>query len=433
MKPPALLRTPIVAACVVTVLLFASPSIVAQPASEQHAEHVPPVILESVELKVPDADGLALGDLTGNGKIDILTSEGRNGNTAWFEQGRTWTEWTRHHIASIEQPPDESEIEGNALGDVDGDGHLEAISLNQPNGEILLHQRGEDAREEWRSAIIQVGRPLLQDALVTDIDGDGQSDLVYTWEGRQEGQGGVHWLKFVGDDPMNANHWRDHVMTTHESAWWLALRRIDISGNGAAVDIVFTARHLSSRNPGSRPGLFWMEPPEDVTEPWTVHAIDETLPHPLHVDLGDLSGDGHGRDLVVGGFDTDTIYWYEFSNDWQRHELEVPEIDGIQPNRVWNVKTVRLGGEREAIFAAVNAEFYGQDNPDREEGGAWLLYEHVNGKFQPYVLRKIDYRHPTDDRILLFDVTGDGQAELFLPDSGVDVDRLHIWRLGRDW
>lgn len=100
---------------------------------------IPPVVLEFVELSVPDADGLALGDLTGNGKIDILISEGRNGNTAWFEQGRTWTEWTRHHIASIEQPPGESEIEGNALGDVDGGGRLEAISLNQPKGEIFLH------------------------------------------------------------------------------------------------------------------------------------------------------------------------------------------------------------------------------------------------------------------------------------------------------
>lgn len=67
------------------------------------------------------------------------------------------------------------------------------------------------------------------------------------------------------------------------------------------------------------------------------------------------------------------------------------------------------------------------------EAGAWLFYEYVDGQFQPAILRTIDYHHPTDDRIMLHDVTGDGQAELMMPDSGTDVNRLHILRLGRDW
>lgn len=378
-----------------------------------------PVIAEAVSLPCRDADGIALADLTGNGKVDVIASEGRHGVTFWLEQGDRWDEWTRHDIHTIETDP--NEIEGNAVDDFNGDGRLEAVSLDQPNGEIYIHQYEDDPRGTWRSAVIQTDRPLLQEALVADIDGDGRPELVYTWEGREEGQGGVHWLKLSGDDPLNPAHWQEHVMTQHESAWWLAPQRADLSGDGEAVDIVFTARHHTRRNPGSRPGLFWMQPGEDVTEPWTVHTIDDELPHPLHVDFGDFSGEGHGLDLVVGGFETEIIYWYAFSDGWERHELAVPEVSGVQPDRVWNVKAVPMGGEREAILSPVA----------RGQTSALLLWEFADGRYEPHVLKRMDYGHPMEDRIMLHDVTGDGAVEAFVPDSGPGVDRLHIFRFGR--
>lgn len=385
--------------------------------------YYPPVILESIELPVRNADGIALGDITGDGKIDILTSEGDTGTTKWFEQGDSWRDWTEYHIHTIDSPP--REIEGNALGDFDGDGRLEAISFDQPKGDIYLHKYLGDPRGSWQTVVIQTNRPLLQDALVTNIDDDGRPDLVYTWEGRSEDEGGVHWLKLTGDDSLNPEHWEDYIMTTHESAWWLGPRRADISGNGAATDIVFTARHLVNRNPGSKPGLFWLEPHADVTANWTVHTIDTTIPHPLHVDMGDLSGEGHGMDLVVSGFDTDTIYWYEFSENWKRHELKVPVVNGFEPNRVWNVKTMRLGGPREGIISPVV-----EQGPNQ---GALLYYEFVDGRFEPFILRELDYTHPMDDKIMLYDLTGDGQTEILIPDSGPNIHVLHILRIGRNW
>lgn len=379
------------------------------------------MISESIELPVRDADGIALGDITGNGKIDILTSEGDYGRVLWFEQGKTWKEWTMHHIYTIENLP--NEIEGNALGDFNGDGWYEAISLGQDKGDIFLHKHAGDPRGEWQTSVIQADRQLLQDAMITDIDGDGRPDIVYTWEGRKKGLGGVHWLKLVGEDPLKPNHWRDYTMSQHESAWWLAPRRADFSGNGKAEDIVFTARRLLKRNPGAKPGLFWMEPAEDVTGIWKVHPIDETIPHPLHVDMGDLSGEGHGLDLVVGGFDTRLIYWYEYSKGWKRHELKIPAVNDVDPDLVWNVKTIRLGSGRESIIAPVTKRGTNR--------GALLFYDYTAGLFQPVNLRNINYNHPMDDRIVLFDITGDGQAELFIPDSGPHIDLLHILLLRR--
>ena len=383
--------------------------------------YVPPVIVESVALPVRDADGIALGDLTGNGKIDILTSEGKHGTVIWFEQGNHWREWKKHHIYTIGR--ERKEIEGNALGDLVSDGRLEALSLDQPNGDIYLHKHSGNPRGHWETAIIRSGRPLLQDVMINDVDGDGRQDIVYTWQGRNAGEGGVHWLKLTGDNPLDAAHWTDYVMATHESAWWLVPKRLDLSGNGEATDIVFTARDTERRNPASKPGLFWLEPNTDVSRPWKKHTIDTLLPHPKQVDAGDLSGRGHGKDLVVATI-SESIYWYEFSKNWKRHEITMPVIGGSRPNRIWNVTIMRLGGQREGIIAPV------LNRSDRR--GALLFFEFLDGRFEPTVLRNIDYGHPMDDRMVLHDVTGDGQAEIFVPDSGISVDLLHIIRLGRN-
>lgn len=291
------------------IILIINVPMIAKTGQNRTLPYLKPYIVESVELPVRDADGIAIGDITRNGKIDILTSEGGAGTTIWFEQGETWRDWTKHHIHTI---TGNNEIEGNALADFNGDGWYEAISLDQNNGNIYLHKHHGDPRGSWSSAVIRSGRPLVQYAMVTDIDSDGRPDLVYTWEGRSKGQGGVHWLKLTGNDPLNPEHWRDHVMVTHESAWWMVPQRVDLSGNGRADDIVFSARHTTSRNPASRPGVFWLEPASDVTQPWIHHVIDETLPHPVQVDMGDLSGEGHGLDLAVGTI-SDKIYWFEYS------------------------------------------------------------------------------------------------------------------------
>jgi hypothetical protein len=408
----------------VLLLFFPTQYITGQTAHD-HLDYMIPSILETVELNVKNADGIALADINGNGKVDILTSEGSFGTVLWFEQGNSWKDWTKHFIYQIDES---AEIEGNALGDFNGDGWYEAVSLDQPNGNIYLHKHSGDPRSEWQTVIIQGNRPYLQDAMITDIDGDGRSDLLYTWEGDAKGRGGINWLKLTGVNPLDADKWEDHVIVTHESAWWLAPRRIDISGNGDPTDIIFTARHMPNRNQGSKPGLFWLEPTSDVTEIWKVHTIDTTLSHPLQVDLGDLSGEGHGWDLVVASI-SDMIYWYEFNADWKRHVLEVPVINGQQPDRVWNIKTVSLNGGRDGILAPVIRQEARQ--------GALIFYDFVYDRYRPIILRDIKYAHPMDDRMLLHDVTGDGKYEIFIPDSGIiqgsnsNVNLLHIMRMGK--
>ncbi len=376
-------------------------------------------IARQLGLECGDCDGVAIGDINRNGKADLLASNGKGGTTFWFEQGETPWQWTRHTIFTLPDRP--REIEGNDLGDFNGDGRLEAVSFDQPNGKIYLHKAKADPRGEWQTVLLLADRPYVQASLATDVDGDGRDDLIYTWEGDGPGRGGVHWLKLTGTDVLDPAHWTEYVMVTHESAWWVPDRRVDLNGNGRATDLVFTARALRSRNAGAKPGLFWLEEPADVTGPWKRHTIDGNLAHPTHTDLGDFSGEGHGNDVVVGGPESKVVAWYQFSDGWRRHEIPLPEIaPGVQANHLWNVRAVPYGGPRDAILTPAN----------RGNRGALLLFEFVDGAYRPNRLLPIDYGHPMDDRIVLWDLDGDGQAEAIIPDSGPGVNRLWILKLG---
>ncbi len=394
-----------------TLLIATALSGIGAPASFQVA------IDEIIELPCKDCDGVALGDINNNGKLDILASSGDYGDVFWFEQGDAYTQWTKRPIYSM--PPFSGEFEGNDLADFDGDGLLEAVSLDQPNGNILLHKQRDLENDVWETVVLQPDRPYVQASMITDYTGDGRLDMIYTWEGDAPGRGGVHLLQFVGDDVTDPEHWRDHVLMLHESAWWLARERKDWTGNGSATDIVYTARNILSRNAGARPGLFLLEVDNDAFFAPTRHVIDTDIPHPLHVDFGDISGEGHGKDLVIGGFDTRILYWYAWADAWERHEIVLPEVSGATPRRIWNVKTLPLPGNRDALLMPIT-------NTNK---GALLCYEYVDGAYRPNTLMELNYRHPIDDRIILHDLSGNGIPEAIMPDSGVDADGDGLDRL----
>jgi hypothetical protein len=131
---------------------------------------------------------VALGDVDGDGDLDALVANGSHEpNTVWLNDG-TGT------FSDSGQRLGNAVSEALALGDVDGDGDLDAFvgnALNQPN-KVWLNNGAGIFADSGQS----LGMSYSTSVALGDVDGDGDLDaFVGNWEeSPSEGQPNEVWL-----------------------------------------------------------------------------------------------------------------------------------------------------------------------------------------------------------------------------------------------
>ena len=152
---------------------------------------------------------VAFLDANGDGRLDILTQETFS-KLVWLEQPEEpSTPWQIHPIGTIF--PDHGV--GVAVGDLNGDGHLDLligsysrgprdedgpeITRNHPVGRLAWFQNPGSATGEWlRHDISRRKRGMYDQLILLDMDGDGDLDFTGT-RGNSERFDGVFWLEQV--------------------------------------------------------------------------------------------------------------------------------------------------------------------------------------------------------------------------------------------
>jgi hypothetical protein len=265
-------------------------------------EGVEPILFETSPdiLGEGPIESLALGDLDGDGILDLVTGD-PSGGRVWINDATGAFADTGQTLAG-DLPGAPSSL---ALGDLDGDGDLDLVEAFFARGVANLTKGApdlvfiNDGSGQFVDSGQRLGADLTRSIALGDVDGDSDLDLV-------SGENGPNRLRFndgFGGFPTVTQSLGDFLTSA------VALGDVDsdgdldvVEGNSGEVFLQGLLTH--------EPNRVWFR--YDRPLPYFPNLIffsDEALgqAETLSVALGDLDGDG-SLDLVEGNAGPDGVW-----------------------------------------------------------------------------------------------------------------------------
>lgn len=332
-----------------------------------------------------------------DGKHDVIGGT-LSGKIFYLEQGATIDDWTTTLLVDTLR-----EVQSLQVFDHDPSGRLIIITAHKDNaatddniGNLRIH-RADTTNDKgaYSSVTLVTGRDYPQDIEVVDLDGDGEKEFIYSYEGTASGQGGIRWYKCSNlADVLTPGNWTEYIAKTHEGAWWIA----GLYNIGGVDRLVFSARQ-SGRNPAEIPGLYYLTPASPVTNTWAETTLDNTAVDWLHVDVGNIYG--NVNDIVAQHHDGDDIFAYDAGSSFAKSTIIVGGSSGVATN-VKFVPGTTING-RGAFITFVEDD--------------WAYLNYWNGS--TWSRRKLfqTLGHPADNEIIGIDLDDSGFLTILFDDN----------------
>lgn len=191
--------------------------------------------------------------------------------------------------------------------DVDGDGHIDAVSSSEGSKKIKIQWGPTWSTSTVIAAATNTNRwmQLAWD----DLDNDGHPDLIGGGKNAAPNFTTSTWGYFTTTSPRTATAWTWHPIAA--VGWTMALRTLDWDGDGDQ-DVFLTDRSGQTGNQNPTKGAWWYE---NTGGQFAAHQIAQIGGDPSFGDAADLDSDGD-MDVVAGNRMTLTVYTQTQTNLW---------------------------------------------------------------------------------------------------------------------
>jgi hypothetical protein len=238
--------------------------------------------------------GYAKANLIPGNKPQLIFTRGKNLYVLEIPVTPDQETWPLHRISI------ENEEEGLAAGDLDGDGDLDMAAIHGDGHQVVWFENPGSVNRPWKmhavGGQIDSSQTWLDRVAIADLNGDGKPDIIATEE-RQDWNGRAHLYWFESPADIMTGAWPRHMVTQLRSVNSMDVADVDRDGD---IDIVI-AEHTDQKSDGAEDNLTVIYLNRHGGRAWSPGVV-ERGPHSSHLGarLVDLDNDGVLEIVSIG-------------------------------------------------------------------------------------------------------------------------------------